>query len=202
KVRIMSEQTKTDEAARQQPKADETQQQQTGRQANGQFAKGNLGGPGNPFARQVARVRRMMFEVGTDEELRAVISKLYALAREGNVAAIKLVLAYPIGRPAPAPDPDALDKAELELITATQATVMPAMATVDKLSPPVARALLLGHLQAQAELQSREILQECARRDEGLPVGERKWDSPEVHAAVAMPAVHQIFTDRDPRQPR
>src|SRR5262249_60949839 len=79
-----------------------------------------------------------------------------------------------------------------------QATVMPAMGTVDKLSPPVARALLLGHLQAQAELQSREILQECARRDEGLPVGEKKWDCPEVRAAVAAPAVYQIFTDRDP----
>ena len=31
-----------------------------GHEANGQFAKGNQGGPGNPFARQVAKLRKVI----------------------------------------------------------------------------------------------------------------------------------------------
>ena len=39
---------------------------------------------------------------------------LLARAREGNVSAAKLLLAYALGKPAPAPDPDRLDGQELE----------------------------------------------------------------------------------------
>jgi hypothetical protein len=84
------------------------------RDANGRFASGNRGGPGNPFARQVAALRRIILDNVTDEDLLAITLALKARAREGNVAAAKLLLAYAIGKPASAPDPDRLDGAELE----------------------------------------------------------------------------------------
>src|SRR5438105_3810188 len=86
----------------------------TGREANGQFAKGNPGGPGNPFARQVAKLRKVILNRLTEEDLLAITEALLAKAREGSVSAAKLLLAYAIGKPASSPDPDRLDGQELE----------------------------------------------------------------------------------------
>src|SRR5439155_3124311 len=49
----------------------------SGRDANGRFVKGNPGGPGNPFARKVATLRRALidFVTGDDREHVAVILK-------------------------------------------------------------------------------------------------------------------------------
>src|SRR5258708_2822640 len=42
-----------------------------GRDGSGRFAKGNKGGPGNPFARRVGRLRSALLEVVTEEKLKA-----------------------------------------------------------------------------------------------------------------------------------
>jgi len=83
-------------------------------EANGRFAKGNRGGPGNPFARQVAALRKALLQSVTEEDLLAITLALKAKAKEGNVAAAKLLLAYAVGKPTSAPDPDRLDGQELE----------------------------------------------------------------------------------------
>src|SRR5947208_5522812 len=85
-----------------------------GHEANGRFARGNPGGPGNPFARQVAALRKVIINRLTEEDLLAITEALRAKAKEGNVGAAKLLLAYGIGKPASAPDPDLLDGQELE----------------------------------------------------------------------------------------
>src|SRR5438445_5425927 len=85
-----------------------------GHEANGRWAKGNKGGPGNPFARQVAALRKVIINRLTEEDLLAITEALLAKAKEGNVGAAKLLLAYGIGKPASAPDPDHLDGQELE----------------------------------------------------------------------------------------
>ena len=54
-------------------------------------------------------MRRAMFASVSAEDMTAMVKKLVELAREGNVGAIKLVLAYAIGKPAPALDPDEFD---------------------------------------------------------------------------------------------
>jgi len=41
-----------------------------GRGSDGRFAKGNPGGPGNPFARQVAALRQNMLDAVTGEDIR------------------------------------------------------------------------------------------------------------------------------------
>lgn len=80
-----------------------------GRDEQGRFAKGNLGGPGNPFARQVAALRQALLDAVTPEDIHEIAQSLVAKARKGDLPAARLVLAYAIGKPGPAPDPDALD---------------------------------------------------------------------------------------------
>ena len=85
-----------------------------GHESNGRFPKGNPGGPGNPFARQVAALRKVIMNRVTEEDLLAITEALLAKAKEGSVGAAKLLLAYAIGKPASAPDPDRLDGQELK----------------------------------------------------------------------------------------
>src|SRR5438105_10123517 len=85
-----------------------------GHDAKGRWAKGNPGGPGNPFARQVTKLRKVILNRLTEEDLLAITEALLAKAKEGSVSAAKLLLAYGIGKPASAPDPDRLDGQELK----------------------------------------------------------------------------------------
>lgn len=85
-----------------------------GRQSNGRFAKGNKFGPGNPFSRKVAGLRSALLRKIDEEHIERVADKLLAMALEGDLAAIKLVLLYAVGRPAEPVNPDDLDRLEFE----------------------------------------------------------------------------------------
>ena len=86
-----------------------------GRKTNGQFAKGNPGGPGNPYARRVAKLRSTMIEVVGDKGIEQIVRTLIKAANGGDVAAAKLLLSYTLGRPVETIHPDALDIHEQEL---------------------------------------------------------------------------------------
>src|SRR4051812_1322658 len=75
------------------------------RDSRGRFAKGNLGGPGNPFTRRVAALRSVLIEAVSDDDLRQVAGVLLEQAKAGDLAAVKLLLQYTLGKPAPAVDP-------------------------------------------------------------------------------------------------
>jgi hypothetical protein len=85
----------------------------TGRDERGRFTANNRFGPGNPFARRSAAFRRAIAVAVTEETIAAVIAKLTEAALAGDVAAIKLFLAYTVGKPLPAVNPDTLDIEEL-----------------------------------------------------------------------------------------
>ncbi len=85
------------------------------RDSRGRFAPGNKGGPGNPFARRCAALRQALLEEVTPGDLKAIMRALIDQARVGDLAAAKLVLAYAIGKPAKAVDPDAVDVHEFQL---------------------------------------------------------------------------------------
>jgi hypothetical protein len=87
----------------------------SGRDARGRFAPGNIGGPGNPFARKVAALRTALIAAVTDEDIRFIAAQLVVTARLGDMAAIKLLFQYVLGKPAAAVDPDMLDLQELDL---------------------------------------------------------------------------------------
>lgn len=68
-----------------------------GRNARGRLAPGNAGGPGNPAARQVMRLRHALLDAITEEDLGAIVAKLLEMAKAGNMAAIREVLDRTLG---------------------------------------------------------------------------------------------------------
>jgi len=88
------------------------------RAAGGRFAKGNRGGPGNPFARQTARLRQAALDATSPEDVRNIFDALKKKALEGDVPAAKLVLSYTVGKPVVAENPDTLDQQEFKTMMA------------------------------------------------------------------------------------
>jgi hypothetical protein len=88
--------------------------EKNGRDARGRFAAGNLGGPGNPFARRTAKLRQALMDVVTEEDIKDIAAMLLFKAKSGDLAAAKLLLSYTIGKPGAAVDPDGLDRAEAQ----------------------------------------------------------------------------------------
>lgn len=83
-----------------------------GRDTKGQFAKGNSGGPGNPHARQVARIRSQLLSMVSEDDLREVLQALIKRARTGDVAAAHELLNRLVGKPATGIDPRQEDWSE------------------------------------------------------------------------------------------
>src|SRR5437763_1585022 len=86
-----------------------------GRDANGRFVKGNPGGPGNPFARRVAALRKALINFVTVDDMKHVAFILKEKAMSGDLAAIKLLFQYVLGKPTETVDPDRLDIEEVKL---------------------------------------------------------------------------------------
>jgi len=87
----------------------EPQTANKGRDGRGRFAHGNPGGPGNPFSRECARLRRALLAHATEDTVDAVAAKLTEMARAGNLVAMNLFLKYRIGerrRAARSPEPN------------------------------------------------------------------------------------------------
>src|SRR5947209_5471471 len=128
-----------------------------GRDGKGRFAKGNSYGPGNPFARQVAALRSRLLARVTEGDVDAVADQLIKMAKEGDLAAIRLFLLYVVGKPAATPDPDTLDAQEIELFvrgSANQAVFAPIM---KGLPADAALAVLRVLRPFQAEQYIRQI---------------------------------------------
>ena len=85
------------------------------RDAQGRFTEGNPGGPGNPHAAQVAKLRSALLNAVSAEDVEAIIQEVLKRAKEGELRAAKMVLDYSIGRPRPAaelPDKSSGDAAK------------------------------------------------------------------------------------------
>ncbi len=78
------------------------------RDGRGRFAKGNKGGPGNPFGPRIAVLRQAAYDAFSPEIVREIFASMIVRALGGDLAAAKLVLAYAIGIPAAA-GPDQID---------------------------------------------------------------------------------------------
>jgi hypothetical protein len=76
---------------------------------------GNAGGPGNPFARRVAALRKVLLDAVSDADLQIVAEQLVVKAKMGDLVATKLLFQYVLGKPAATVDPDSLDVEEFEL---------------------------------------------------------------------------------------
>jgi len=70
-----------------------------GRDSSGRFAKGNPGGPGNPYAAQVGRLRSALVNAVTEEDMREVIMALVEKAKGGSIAAARVLFDRVLGKP-------------------------------------------------------------------------------------------------------
>jgi hypothetical protein len=70
-----------------------------GRDARGRFAKGNTGGPGNPYAAAAAQFRAAIFAAVTAEDVRAIVKKMVELAKAGDLVAARLIFDRTVGPP-------------------------------------------------------------------------------------------------------
>jgi hypothetical protein len=107
------------------PQADAT------RDASGRFMPGNPGGPGNPFNRQVAAMRKALLEAVPPERLKRIASKMADLAEAGSVQAAKLVFSYIVGKPKPVLEPDRMDADEWNVYRETVPMKAESAAVVD-----------------------------------------------------------------------
>jgi len=69
------------------------------RAPRGRFSARHKGGPGNPFARQVAEIRKLLLNSVPGERLAKIVLAMVEKAEAGDVAAAKLVLQYTVGKP-------------------------------------------------------------------------------------------------------
>ena len=70
-----------------------------GRNSNGTFQKGHSYSKGNPFARQLCEMRAVLYSRVGSEDFAAVVDKLVSLAKDGSVAAAKLLIEHLCGKP-------------------------------------------------------------------------------------------------------
>ena len=91
-----------------------------GRDSSGRFARGNKGGPGNPFARKVGQLRSALLETVTEDDMRAVAAKLVQMARGGNLPAIRELLERMLGKPIEADFMERLEELEKHLAHAEE----------------------------------------------------------------------------------
>jgi len=82
------------------------------RDAGGRFAAGNAGGPGNPHARKVAKLRAALLQAVKPADLRGVVEKLLGSAKAGDVQAAKLIIDRVLGPPLPSDIIDRLESLE------------------------------------------------------------------------------------------
>lgn len=77
-----------------------------GRDTGGRFAAGNGFARGNPINRRVAALRSTLINAVDDDDLAAIVRSVVAQAKQGNLAAVKLLFDYTIGKPVTVIDDD------------------------------------------------------------------------------------------------
>lgn len=69
------------------------------RDKNGRFTPGNPGGPGNPHAGSVSKLRAAILRAVDEGDIEAIIKKLVQQARGGDLPAVKELLDRCVGKP-------------------------------------------------------------------------------------------------------
>jgi hypothetical protein len=146
----------------------------SGRDAYGRFAKGNRGGPGNPFARRTAGLRKAFCNALTQRQMRQLARSLHERALEGDTAAARLLLSYGVGRPGPAADPDTLDRHEVGVFAAAPEMLVEFQSCYKAMTPRVLAELARGLLPILAEAHRQDLAAKL--REEPRPAGDDEDD--------------------------
>jgi hypothetical protein len=164
---------------------------ENGRDSHGRFAKGNSGGPGNPFARKAAALRAAFLNKITEHNLEELAQQLLDRAKSGDLAAMKVLFNYTIGRP-PAPvNPDTLDVQEWQLhkeSTTNSVDVGKVLSGVPlPLACDIASSALPAKATEMADYVSRTLMEEAAAERREQQRRERRKEKRRQHAAGVVP---------------
>jgi hypothetical protein len=144
-----------------------------GHDERGRFAACNKIGLGSSFARRAGELRRMVQESVSPEDLRAIVSVLVDKAKGGDLQAAKVVLAYTVGKPQPAAEPDRATTDEAVLLKEQGDAGMALGRTMEpERIPEVLSATLYGFDEAVQATEQRWAQEEAA-------AGEQADDEPE-----------------------
>jgi hypothetical protein len=112
------------------------------RDRRGRFVRGNPGGPGNPFNRQIAGFRRAICRAVTQRDLAELALSLLERAKRGDDGAAALLLSYTVGRPTEAANPDTVDLEEWRLLQQLPVSYADLNAIIERLPPDFACGLV------------------------------------------------------------
>ena len=177
-------------------------QEKAQRDSQGRFTKGNGGGPGNPYSRRVAELRKVVLECFDDQSLQEIIYALIFKARQGDLGCAKLLLPYVLGKPAPFSNPDQQDLQEFEQMKQDKIMLAQIPQAIDSLEPHLtlqiartARAELSKvHVRTILEKLKTDNTKDKAKKD---PVAKRNNpNSPET----SSPLPNGVFGDKQPQQ--
>jgi hypothetical protein len=82
-----------------------------GRAANGRFAPGNKGGPGNPLAKKVAELRSALLASVSPRDVQDIVRRIKREAKNGDIAAARELLDRVLGKAVQAIQVDAAGSA-------------------------------------------------------------------------------------------
>ncbi len=86
-----------------------------GRDLRGRFTMGNPGGPGNPLAAKVSKLRSALISAISEQDIIDIAEALVRQAKEGDVTATRELLLRTLGRPVEADLLQRLEEIELKL---------------------------------------------------------------------------------------
>jgi hypothetical protein len=134
------------------------------RNADGTFARGNKGGPGNPFHRRVCELRREFLAAVSPPDMRQLAARLLERALAGDNEAARLLLEHVLGKPGRVPNPDAESLDEWRLLAARPSSAAFLRVLADTFSPDLAGAFVRALGGQSAELaRMREVVATAAR---------------------------------------
>ena len=148
-----------------------------GQKPNGTFAPGNKLGKGNPHIDKVGKLRVAMYAAVTEKAMKSVIRKLIAMAEDGDIKAIGMLLDRTLGKPEVAqtvtvqsagePTPRQITQQLVDTIHARRAAMGPQAAEADR-----REQLRRAGFAANANPSASEILARFRERSEAAEVAD------------------------------
>jgi hypothetical protein len=147
--------------------------------AKGRFTFGNKGGPGNPHARQTAKLHSAALKVITEREMEDIFKEMAKLAKEGSVHAARFVAEYTIGKPMAAINPDRVDFDEWQRHSETTGLQNDMMHHAVQPSPEFVVQVIRAFRMAQDIIMSQQLrdVWDACKNGTPLPVDPNEPDN-------------------------
>ncbi len=169
----------------------------SGRTPQGQFAKGNAGGPGNPHARHCARMLEIFRNAISEEHFIRVVLKLLEKAEAGDTSAAKIIVTYVVGKPLPAPHPDSIDRDEWDHFQKDAMNQRELAVVMNSLPTQVGNDVVRVALPIMTDARTRDLAKQLLKGCPGVKRGERTGARDEEKEEVTEPLANGDSSEPD-----